>query len=65
MARVGKNPPADAGDTRDVGSTPGSGNFPGEGNDNSLQDFLPGKFHGQRSLADYIQSMGLQGVRQN
>ena len=27
-----KNPPANAGDTRDVGSVPGSGRSPGEGN---------------------------------
>ena len=26
---------------------------PGEGNGNPLQLFLPGEFHGQRSLADY------------
>ena len=32
-----KNPPANAGDTRDVGSIPGSGRFPGEGNGNPLQ----------------------------
>ena len=32
-----KNPPADAGDTRDVGSIPGSGRSPGEGHDNPLQ----------------------------
>ena len=32
-----KNPPADAGDTRDVGSIPGSGRFPGVGNGNPLQ----------------------------
>ena len=25
--------------------------------------FLPGKFHGQRSLVGYIQSIGLQRVR--
>ena len=31
-----KNPPANAGDTRDVGSVPGSGRSPGEGNDNPL-----------------------------
>ena len=31
-----KNPPADAGDTRDVGSVSGSGRSPGEGNDNPL-----------------------------
>ena len=34
---VVKNPPANAGDTRDVGSVPGSGRSPGEGNDNPLQ----------------------------
>ena len=32
-----KNPPADAGDTRDVGSIPGSGRLPGVGNGNPLQ----------------------------
>ena len=40
-----KNPPANAGDTRDVGSNLGVGN--------NTPIFLPGKFHGQRSLADY------------
>ena len=34
---VVKNPPANAGDTRDAGSIPGSGRSPGEGNGNSLQ----------------------------
>ena len=34
---VVKNPPADAGDTRDVGSVSGSGRSPREGNDNPLQ----------------------------
>ena len=32
-----KNPPANAGDTRDVGSTPGLGKSPGVGNGNPLQ----------------------------
>ena len=32
-----KNPPADAGDTRDMGSTLGSGGSPGVGNGNPLQ----------------------------
>ena len=32
-----KNPPANAGDTRDVGSIPGSGRFPGGGYGNLLQ----------------------------
>jgi len=35
---VVKNPPANAGDTRDMGSIPGSGIFPGERNGNPLQD---------------------------
>ena len=34
----------------DPGSVPGLGRFPGEGNGNTLV-FLPGEFHGQRSLA--------------
>ena len=34
---VVKNPPANAGDTRDVGSIPGSGGFSGEENGNLLQ----------------------------
>ena len=32
-----KNPPANAGDTRDMGLIPGSGRFPGEGNGSPLQ----------------------------
>ena len=46
-----KNTPADARDARDMGSIPGSGRSPGGGNGNPV--FLPGKFHGQRSLAGY------------
>ena len=46
-----KNPPANAGDTRDAGLIPGSGRSPGEGNGNPLQYSFLGKFHGQRSLA--------------
>ena len=34
---VVKNPPANAGDTRDTGSIPGSGRSPGEGNGNPPQ----------------------------
>ena len=45
-----KNPPANAGD---MGSVPGLGRSPREGNGNSLQEFLPGKSHGQRSLKGY------------
>ena len=33
---VVKNPPANAGDTRDAGSIPGSGRSPGRGNGNPL-----------------------------
>ena len=49
----GKYLPADAGDARDASLMPGSGRSPGGGNGNPLQYFLPGKFHGQRSLAGY------------
>ena len=38
---------------RDMGSIPRLGRSPGVGNGNSLPAFLPGKFHGQRSLAGY------------
>ena len=34
---VVKNPPANAGDSRDAGLIPGSGRSPGEGNGNPLQ----------------------------
>ena len=36
MAVEVKNPPADAGYTRDMGSIPGSGRSPGEGHGNPL-----------------------------
>ena len=52
VALVVKNSPASAGDPRDAGSTPGSGRPPGGENGNPLK-FLPGKFHGQRSLTGY------------
>ena len=48
-----KNLPAKAGDARDVDLIPGSIGSPGVGNENALQYFLPGKFHGQRILASY------------
>ena len=44
-----KNPPANA---RNVDSIPESGRFPGVGNA-PKPVFLPGEFHGQRSLAGY------------
>ena len=37
MAQLVKNPPTDAGDTRNTGSIPGSGRSPGVGNGNPLQ----------------------------
>ena len=54
MIPVVKNPPANAGDTGDEGSIPELGRSPGEGNGNPLQ-FLPGRYHGQRSLVGYSQ----------
>jgi len=50
---VVKNPPASAGDTRDAGSIPELGRFPLSGKWKPTQVFLPGKFHGQRSLVGY------------
>ena len=47
---VVKNPPANAGDERDAHSLPGLGRSPGEGTGKSTPVFLPGEFHGQRSL---------------
>ena len=47
------NLPANAGDARDKGSIPGLGSSSRVGNGNSPPVFLPGKFHGQRSLAGY------------
>ena len=44
MALVVKNPPVNAGDARDAGSIPGSRKW------QPTPVFLPGKFHGQRSL---------------
>ena len=56
---VVKSPPASAGHARDIGSIPGLGISPGVGNGTPV--FLPGKFHGQRSLAGYI----VHGVAKN
>ena len=66
MVLVVKNLPVNAGDARDTGSMPGLGTFPGVGKGNLPQHsclenlqgnlphyFLPGKFHGQRSLVGY------------
>ena len=40
-------------DAGDLGLIPGLGRYPGEGNDYPLKYLLPGKLHGQRSLAVY------------
>ena len=48
-----KNLPAEAEDIKGVGLIPGLGRSPGGGNNNPLQYFLPGKLHGQTSLAGY------------
>ena len=45
-----KNLPVNAGDLRDMGSIPGMGRSPGEGHGKLTPVFLPGEFHGQRSL---------------
>ena len=52
MAQVLKNLPAKAGDVGDISLIPGARRSPGGGNGNPLI-FLPGKSHGQRSLAGY------------
>ena len=52
MVQVIQALPASAGDTRDTVLIPGLERSPGEGNDNSPQYFLPGKFHGPKSLVD-------------
>ena len=50
-----KNLPATAGYRGGVGSVSGSRRSPGGGNSNSfIPVFLPGKYHGQRSMAGYI-----------
>ena len=53
---VVKYPPANAGDARDTGLISGSGRSPGRSPGREWQPtlvFLPGKSHGQRSLAGY------------
>ena len=47
-----KNPPINAGDTRDGGLIPVWGRSFGEGNGN-FPVFLPRRFHGQGNLAGY------------
>ena len=50
---VEKNPPASAGDIRDVGFDPWVGKIPWRRKWQPTPVFLPGKSHGQRSLAGY------------
>ena len=47
-----RNMLTNAGDARDVGLIPRSGRSPGVGN-GPTPVFLPGNFHGQRSLVSY------------
>ena len=49
-----KNLPANAGDTRDTVSFPGLGKIPWRREWLPTPVFLPGEFHGQRSLAGYV-----------
>ena len=46
-----KNPPTNARDAGDTGLIPGSGRSPGGGSGQRTLVILPGKAHGQRSLA--------------
>ena len=48
-----KDPTANAGDARDRGSIPWLGRSPGGRRGTLPPVLLPGKLHGQRSLADY------------
>ena len=48
-----KTLPANAGEAGDMDLIPGWGRSPGAGNGNSTPVFLPGKSHGQKSLASY------------
>ena len=52
-ALIVKNLPARAGRTRDTGSIPGSGRSPCRKKWQPTPVFLPEKFHGQGSLAEY------------
>ena len=60
-SQVVKNPPTNAGDTRDTVSVPGLGRFPAGGHGNPLQYSCLENPHGQRSLAG-LQSIGSQRV---
>ena len=53
VALVLKNPPVNAGDVRDEGLIPGLGRFPWRRTWQPTPVFLPGEFHGQRSVVGY------------
>ena len=53
MAWLVKNPPANAGDTRDACLIPGLERSPWRRKWQPTPVFLTGKSHGQRSLVDY------------
>ena len=59
---VVKNPPANAGDSRDADSFPGLGKSPGVGNGNLLHYSGLEKIHGQKESGG-LQSMGPQRIR--
>ena len=61
VARVVKNPPANAGDVRDSDSIPGLGRSSGERHGNPLQYSCLENSHEERNLAG-LQSMGSQRV---
>ena len=48
-----KNPPANAGDTGDTGLDPWVRKIPWRRKWQLIPVFLPGEYHGQRSLVDY------------
>ena len=48
-----KESPPNVGDTRDSGSIPGSGRFPQSRKRQLTPVFLPGNFHGPRSIVGY------------
>ena len=51
---VVKNPPANAGDTRDMGLIPGSGKITWRRKEQPTSVFLSGEFHGQKSLGGTV-----------
>ena len=53
LALVEKNPPASSGEKRAMSWIPGSRRFPWMRAWQPTPVFLPGKFHGQKSLADH------------